>query len=212
MNRRDTIRLVYHQRALNEFDARKPRTAAQLERALQSDMPSMHSSGPALLSLFDTCGTHFLHTTHRTWCTSCETPLDETIRWHKITPAIALDAELLESCCGDVFRALDSRLHVPERAGTHASLVCAKCNVRGQFVRRLTTDMEKHVSAPRLIMVELPDDPPQRLGGSYDVRAGESVSAACGHVAVHLSHLVTTLRFLFVAASPYDRRPTSGKI
>ena len=72
--------------------------------------------------------------------------------------------------------------------------------------------MEKHVSAPRLIMVELPDDPPQRLGGSYDVRAGESVSAACGHVAVHLSHLVTTLRFLFVAASPYYRRPTSGKI
>ena len=101
---------------------------------------------------------------------------------------------------------------VPERADTHASRVCAKCNVRGQFVRRLTTDMEKHVSAPRLIMVELPDDPPQRLGGSYDVRAGESVSAACGHVAVHLSHLVTTLRFLFVAASPYDRRPTSGKI
>ena len=178
MNRRDTIRLVYHQRALNEFDARKPRTAAQLERALQSDMRSMHSSVPALLSLLDTCGTHFLHTTRRTWCTSCDSPLNDAIDWSGIAHAILLDAELLLSCRGDVFRALDSCLHVPERADTHRNATCAKCQVEGRFVRRATTDIEKHVGGPRLVMVELPDDPPQHLRSSYDVRAGESVSAA----------------------------------
>lgn len=215
MNRRDTVRRVYHQRSsISEFDATKPRTAMELQRDLQSYMHSMHSAVPALLSFLDNGGMPFLHATHQTWCSSCETPLSETINWLKMRPVIELDAELLSSCHGDVFRALDTRLHVPERADTHADRVCRSCKVQGQFVRRSTTDIERHVGAPRLIMVDLPDLPPQHLGGTYDVRAGESVSTAQVHVACTLTTCGHGFlrRFLRAAASSIDRRPTRGKI
>ena len=164
MGARDAVRLAYLQRAMN---LSQKRTNNGLQTALQAEMGEMGWAVSTLERFTQPARSSFLRSSSTPACPAalCGRLSRQPTDLSSYPTTVALRAAELMTTAGDCFAALDAKLNLPgQQEGTR---VCRHCGKRGRFLEQPHTSVEAE-SAPALILLELPDDPPTGL--PYDLR------------------------------------------